>query len=192
MASTEAEATRTDERATDLFAKEREKSNKMPGPVIEEIISHKTESYVALFGHPLHAQTVHFPIALAFATLGADVFYWYSADPFWMRAGLWAAGFAFVSALAAALFGTAELLLVRGIRIRVASWNHAIAAITLVAILGMNWGVRFNDIEDTLPHGLVLSILAAVFTGLAGWHGGKLVYDHGIGVIVNSSTSSKK
>jgi uncharacterized membrane protein len=157
-----------------------------PSPVIEEIISHKTESYVALFGHPLHAQTVHFPIALAFATLGADIFYWYSADPFWMRAGLWAAGFAFVASLAAGFFGTLELLLVKGIRIRVASWNHAIAAITLIAILGTNWGVRFTDIEDTLPHGLVLSILGAVFTGVAGWHGGKLVYDHGIGIFISS------
>jgi uncharacterized membrane protein len=53
--------------------------------------------------------------------------------------------------------------------------------------------VRFNDIEDTLPHGLALSILGAVFTGLAGWHGGKLVYDHGIGVMINSKfTSSRK
>lgn len=164
-----------------------------PGPVIEEIIGHKTESYVALFGHPLHAQTVHFPIALAFATLGADIFYWYSADPFWLRAGLWAAGFAFAAGLAAGVFGTLELLLVRGIRLRVASWNHAIAAITLLAILGTNWGVRFTDLDNTLPHGLVLSILGAIFTGVAGWHGGKLVYDHGIGVMISSKiTSSRK
>ncbi len=163
-----------------------------PGPVVEHIISHKTESYVALFGHPLHAQTVHFPIALSFAVLGADVFYWYSADPFWLRAGLWAAGFAFVAGVAAGVFGTMELLLVRGIRLRVASWTHAIAAVTLIAILGTNWGVRFTDLDNTLPHGLMLSILGAVFTGVAGWHGGKLVYDHGIGVMIGSKVTSSK
>lgn len=157
-----------------------------PSPVIEEVTRHKTESFVALLGHPLHGQTVHFPIALVFATLGADVFYWYSADVFWLRAGLWASGFAFFAGLAAALFGTMELLLVKGIRVRIASWTHAVAAITLIAIAGTNWGVRMTDIDDTLPHGLMLSVLAAVFTGLAGWHGGRLVYDHGIGIFISS------
>ena len=139
-----------------------------------------------LLGHPLHGQTVHFPIALVFATLGADIFYWYSGDEFWLRAGLWASGFAFFAGLAAGFFGTMELLLVKGIRVRVASWTHAVAAVTLIAVAGTNWGVRITDLDDTLPHGLMLSVLAAFMTGLAGWHGGKLVYDHGIGIFISS------
>lgn len=164
---------------------------KSPDPVREEIERHPTASYVAVFGHPLHAMTVHFPIALSFATLGADVFYWYSGDPFWMRAGIWTAGFAFVAGLAAGSFGAMELLFVKGIRIRAASWGHAIAAITLIAILGTNWGVRFSNIEDTLPHGLTLSILGAIFTAIAGWHGGKLVYDHGLGTFISSKKAER-
>lgn len=156
------------------------------GPVMEEVTRHGTESYVAILGHPLHGQTVHFPIALVFATLGADVFYWYSADEFWLRAGLWAAGFAFFAGLVAGIFGTLELLLVKGIRIRVASWTHAVAAVTLIAIAGTNWGLRIVDIKQTLPYGLMLSILAAIFTGLAGWYGGRLVYEHGVGVFISS------
>ncbi len=164
----------------------REDASPRTGPVMEEVTRHGTESYIALLGHPLHGQTVHFPIALVFATLGADVFYWYSADEFWLRAGLWASGFAFFAGLAAGLFGTLELLFVKGIRIRVSSWTHAVAAITLIAIAGTNWGVRVTDIEQTLPHGLMLSVLAAIFTGLAGWYGGKLVYKHGVGVFISS------
>jgi uncharacterized membrane protein len=175
MANTDVEA--------DAAAREEERR---PSPVIEEVTRHKTESYVALLGHPLHGQTVHFPIALVFATLGADIFYWYSGDTFWLRAGLWASGFAFFAGLAAGFFGTMELLLVKGIRVRIASWTHAVAAITLIAIAGTNWGVRITDIDDTLPHGLMLSVLAALMTGLAGWHGGKLVYDHGIGIFISS------
>lgn len=156
------------------------------GPVMEAVTQHSTESLVAFYGHPLHAQTVHFPIVLVFATLGVDVFYWYSADEFWLRAGLWTSGSAFFSGLAAGLFGTAELLLVKGIRIRITAWTHAVAAVTLIAIAGTNWGVRLIDIEQTLPHGLMLSILAAIFTGLAGWYGGNLVYEHGVGVFIST------
>ncbi|MBC2860886.1 DUF2231 domain-containing protein [Stappia sp. 28M-7] len=154
-------------------------------PVIEEVASEPVASAVAVAGHPLHAMSVHFPIALVIATLGCDVFYWWSGDPFWLRAGLWSSGFAFLAGLGAGLVGTAELLLVPGIRIRAASWTHAVAAMMLIATAGTNWGLRLTDPDAVLPHGLMLSVLASVFTGLAGWHGGKLVFDHGIGLIIS-------
>jgi uncharacterized membrane protein len=154
-------------------------------PVIEEVAREPVASAVAVAGHPLHAMSVHFPIAFVIATLGCDVIYWWSADPFFLRAGLWSAGAAFAAGVGAGAIGTAELLLVPGIRIRVASWTHAVAAMMLIAIAGMNWGLRLADETAVLPHGLTLSLLAAVFTGLAGWHGGKLVFDHGIGLLIS-------
>jgi len=154
-------------------------------PVIEKVASKPVESAVAVAGHPLHAMSVHFPIAFVIATLGCDVFYWWSADPFWLRAGVWAAGFGFAAGVAAGMIGTAELLLVPGIRARVASWTHALAAMMLISIAGLNWGLRLADPDVVLPHGLMLSVLASVFTGLAGWHGGKLVFDHGVGLIIS-------
>ncbi len=57
---------------------------------------------------------------------------------------------------------------------------------TLVAIAGANWGLRLIDPEEVLTHGLALSGLASVMTGFAGWHGGKLVFDHGIGILVSA------
>lgn len=156
-------------------------------PVIEEVTKHDTSSVVAVAGHPIHAALVAFPIALVISTLGCDVFYWWSGDPFWARAGLWASGFAFWLGLLASLAGTAELLLVTGIRKRATSWSHAIAAMMLISIAGMNWGVRVEDHESVvLPLGLGLSALASLFVGVAGWHGGKLVFDHGIGMMVSS------
>ncbi|GHC72442.1 DUF2231 domain-containing protein [Limoniibacter endophyticus] len=155
-------------------------------PVISKVNELDTSSAVAVAGHPLHAMSVHFPITLVFATLGADVFYWYSADPFWLRVGVWTAGAAFFSGLAAGAVGTIELLAVPGIRSRVASWAHAIAAIVLVAIAGLNWGLRLSGTIDLLPHGLFISVVACIMTGMAGWHGGKLIFDHGIGLMVSS------
>ncbi|WP_067219481.1 DUF2231 domain-containing protein [Stappia indica] len=154
-------------------------------PVIEEVADEPIASAVAVAGHPLHAMSVHFPIALVVATLGCDVFYWWSGDPFWLRAGLWSAGFAFFAGLGAGMVGTAELLLVSGIRVRAASWTHAVAAMMLIATIGTNWGLRLTEPDAVLPHGLMLSVLASIFTGLAGWHGGKLVFDHGIGLIIS-------
>lgn len=154
-------------------------------PVMEEVASQSVESAVAVAGHPIHAMAVHFPIALVVATLGCDIFYWWFGDEFFVRAGLWAAGFAFFTGIAAGLVGTAELLLVSGIRGRVGSWTHAIAAMTLLAIVGMNWGLRLVEEAAVLPHGLILSVLASIFAGLAGYHGGKLVFDHGVGLMVS-------
>ena len=154
-------------------------------PVIEKIASQDVSSAVAVAGHPLHAMSVHFPIAFVVATLGCDMFFWWSGDPFWLRAGIWAAGFAFAAGVAAGLVGTAELLLVPGIRVRVASWTHAVAAMALLATAGTNWGLRLADSSAVLPQGLLLSLLATVFTGLAGWHGGKLVFDHGVGLMIS-------
>ncbi|KAA3509233.1 DUF2231 domain-containing protein [Agrobacterium rosae] len=156
-----------------------------PNPVISKVEEKTTNSAVAVAGHPLHAMTVHFPIALVIATLAADVMFWWSGDSFWTRAALWASGGAFFSGIGAGLIGTAELLLVSGIRARVASWAHGIAAMSLIAVAGTNWGGRVTESIAVLPHGLGLSLLASVLTGLAGWHGGKLIFDHGIGLMVS-------
>ncbi|HUK08131.1 MAG TPA: DUF2231 domain-containing protein [Stellaceae bacterium] len=157
-------------------------------PVTLELLKLDTGSAVALVGHPIHVMMVHFPIAFVVATLGVDFFYWWSGDAFWIRVGLWASGFAFWTGVAASVVGTAELLLVRGIRVREASWSHAVAAMTLLAIAGANWGLRLVYPESILPHGIVLSGLASAMAGFAGWHGGKLVFDHGIGILISPRT----
>lgn len=159
----------------------------MTNPVIDEVKRHGVGSVVALAGHPIHAMSVAFPIALVIATLGSDLVYWWSADPFFVRAGLWSSGSAFLFGLLAAASGLTELMLVRGIRRRAASWTHAVAAMTLLAVAGTNWGLRLTGgPEVVLPHGLLLSVLATVFVGIAGWHGGKLVFDHGIGMSLST------
>jgi uncharacterized membrane protein len=154
-------------------------------PIIAAVAEKDVSSAIAVAGHPIHAMAVHFPIALAIAVLAADVFYWWSADPFWERASLWAAGFAFLTAVGASIVGTMELLMVPGIRARAASWTHAIAAMMFVSIVGLNWGVRLAVPDAVLPLGLALSALGAVFTGLAGWHGGKLILHHGVAIMVS-------
>jgi uncharacterized membrane protein len=168
------------------MAKEGDPGTPPESPVLLELQRLDVGSAVALVGHPIHVMMVHFPIAFVLATLGVDVFYWWSGDDFFVRVGLWSAGIAFWTGVAASIVGTAEIVLVRGIRLRVESWSHAVAAMTLVAIAGANWGLRLVDPGAVLPHGLALSGLASVMTAFAGWHGGKLVFDHGIGIMVSA------
>lgn len=141
-----------------------------------------TESKIALAGHPIHAMLVAFPIALATCTVAADLLYWWTGDVFWARAALWTTGVGFLMGLLAGVSGTAELLLVPGIRARAASWTHFIFAMTLLSAFGLNWGIRMTGYQEAvLPYGLLLSLLVAALTALTGWHGGKLVFDYQIG-----------
>lgn len=141
-----------------------------------------TESRIAVYGHPIHAMSVSFPVALTFCVFAADVLYWWTGDTFWARAGLWAAGTGFLFGMLAGVSGTAELLMVSGIRARAAAWTHFIIAVLLLSLLGANWGYRLYGYEAAvLPYGILLSGLCVVVVGFTGWHGGKLVFDYRLG-----------
>ncbi|MCG6123037.1 MAG: hypothetical protein MEP57_10155, partial [Microvirga sp.] len=89
-------------------------SRDVENPVIADIKQYDLQSAIAVAGHPLHAMSVHFPIALVIGTLVLDLLYWFFADPFFLRAGTWAAGAAFLTGVGAGIIGTAELVLVKG------------------------------------------------------------------------------
>lgn len=142
----------------------------------------ETESRISVLGHPIHAMSVAFPVALTFCVFGADAFYWWTGDAFWARAAMWAAGTGFLFGMFAGFSGTAELLLVSGIRARAPAWTHFIIAVTLLALLGANWGHRLYGYEDAvLPYGILLSAVCVAMVAFTGWHGGKLVFDYRLG-----------
>ncbi|WP_370434158.1 DUF2231 domain-containing protein [Microvirga sp. TS319] len=158
------------------------KDETLVDPVAQRPGFDETRSTIAIAGHPIHAMTVAFPIALTFCNFGADAFYWWTGDVFWARAGVWAAGMAFLIGLAAAASGTMELLMVPGIRARASAWTHAAIAVALLSILGANWGYRLHGYETAvLPYGILLSGFCVVMVGATGWHGGKLVFDYRLG-----------
>ncbi|GGL78471.1 DUF2231 domain-containing protein [Wenxinia marina] len=159
-----------------------ERDEELVDPIEEAPGYDKTESIVGLWGHPLHAMSVAFPVALTFCCFGADVLYWWSGEVFWARAALWAAGTAFLFGLAAGVTGTAELLLVPGIRARAPAWTHFVIAVLLLSLLGANWGYRLQGFEMAiLPYGILLSGFNVLVVMVTGWHGGKLVFDYRLG-----------
>jgi uncharacterized membrane protein len=136
---------------------------------------------------------VTFPIALVVATLGADILWWLTADPFFARVGLWTSGWGFGMGVLSGIAGTAELLAGAGIRRRPESWTHAVAAMMLLATIGANWGFRLMGPQEAiLPWGLLLSLGGLVFVGLAGWQGGKLVFEHQVGVMIEDDEEGEE
>ncbi len=142
------------------------------------------EARVAVAGHPIHPMLVTFPIAFLLAMVPADLAWLITGDDFWARLGLWLAGAGFVMGTVAGIAGTIELLVIPGVRRRGASWSHFVAAITLISVAFANWHLRIADPAALImPIGLGLSVLGAVLTGVAGWLGGNLVFEHQIGVV---------
>ena len=76
-------------------------------PFSPPVMQLDTGSAIAFIGHPVDAMLVHFPIALSILVL-----------------------------VAASLVGIGEIMLVPGIRLRSASWSHAVAAPTFLAVVG--------------------------------------------------------
>lgn len=143
-----------------------------------------TGTAVAVAGHPLHPMLVTFPIALLLCALGGDLAFWWTGDPFWARMSLWLLGGGTAMGLLAGLSGAVELLSVSGIRRRAMGWSHFVAAVMLLSVGFTNWLWRVEDpAAAVLPLGLGLSALGALLVAVAGWMGGKLVFEHQVGVV---------
>jgi len=143
-----------------------------------------TGTVVAVAGHPLHPMLVTFPIALLLCALGSDLAFWWTGDPFWARMSLWLLGVGTAMGALAGLTGAVELLAISGIRRRAVGWSHFVSAVMLLSVGFTNWFWRVADpAAAVLPLGLALSFLGALLVAVAGWLGGKLVFEHQIGVI---------
>jgi uncharacterized membrane protein len=159
-----------------------EQSNELLDPIERHPGYEDTESKIGLWGHPLHAMSVAFPVALTFCAFGADVLYWLSGEGVWAWAAYWAAGTAFLFGLAAGATGAFELMMVPGIRIRAPAWTHFVIAVLALSLLGSNWGYRLADYQEAvLPYGILLSGFNVLVVIATGWHGGKLVFDYRLG-----------
>lgn len=141
-------------------------------------------SRAAIHGHPLHPMLIHFPVAALFGLVASDLGYLYSGDPFWARASLWLAGVGAFGGWIASSMGLVDLLLVRRVRRLITAWCHAILAVMMLSLASLNWLQRYLAAEHIFPWGLYLSALTALLIVLAALLGGKLVYEHTVGVNV--------
>lgn len=140
-------------------------------------------SNVAVARHPLHPMLVHFPIALLTSAFATDLMYWYTTDPFWARMSHWLIGGGTLMGMVSGAAGTVDLLWERDIRTMTAAWSHFVAAMLLLSLGTANWVLRLGAQQEFIvPWGLYASGLTLVAVAIAGVVGGKLVYEHQVGV----------
>lgn len=143
-------------------------------------------SRISVAGHPIHPMLIHFPVAFLLGLVGADLAYLYTADPFWVRVGLWLAGLGSLGGWLAGLVGLADLLSVPRIRKLTIAWIHGVLAVMVLALASFNWLLRFNEESGFNHYGLYISLLTAVLITGTSLLGGEMVYKRAVGVSVRS------
>ncbi|MGM8225475.1 DUF2231 domain-containing protein [Cellvibrio sp. ARAG 10.3] len=142
-------------------------------------------SRMAIRGHPIHPMLIHFPVAALLGLIATDLAYIVSGDYFWARASLWLAGIGALGGWVSGFAGLIDLLSVSQIRRLITAWCHAILAVMLLSLASLNWLFRLDAADvNILPWGVYLSFLTGVLIASASYLGGRLVYEHAVGVEV--------
>jgi len=136
--------------------------------------------------HPIHPMLVHFPIGLFVLSLLLDLASLAFANaPSLVRDSFYAMLLGVTTALIAAVPGFVDYTNIRSDHpAKRTATAHMILNLIVVALYGINLGVRSSSLADPrislLP--LVLSLVGIALLSASGYLGGRLVYDDGIGV----------
>jgi uncharacterized membrane protein len=140
------------------------------------------------YGHPFHPILVTIPIGAWVASIVFDIISHTGDDAaVFAKGASWLIGIGLVGALVAAMFGFIDLLgIPTGTRAFRTALTHMGLNLTVVVLFGIGLALRHDDLRDTdgTPAGLlVLSVVALLLLGAAGWLGGKLTYRYGVRVV---------
>ena len=131
--------------------------------------------------HPLHPMLVPIPIGLWIGSLACDLWALLAPNP-----PAWLPTVAFVTmaggvigALVAAVPGLIDALSLRHAPKRVAMVHMTLNLLVVVLYL-VNLRLRWDGNESLAP--LALSLIGVLGIGISGWLGGKMVYEHRVGV----------
>lgn len=134
--------------------------------------------------HPLHPALVHFPIACWSLATAGDLASLFFAEPAWRFAGLLMA-IGVVSAIVAMAAGFFELVKIQADSPAMRDANrHMLLVMAAWSCYAASLFLRLEGVALTRPGALEigLSVGGFVVLSIAGWLGGKLVYQHGVGM----------
>jgi uncharacterized membrane protein len=144
-------------------------------------------SRAALRTHPLHPAVVPLPIGAFFLAFVADVIHALTKNPLFYDVAEFAIGVGIVTALFAAVLGLIDFF---GVNMSAAGRRLATIhmSINLVAVVlyVVSWLLRRNHgALDTArwPLAFGLAVVPFLMLGVSGWLGGKMSYEHKIGVV---------
>ena len=146
------------------------------------------KSRASIGNHPIHPMLVPIPIGAFFIALIGDVMHSVSPqDPFWYDLSYTCIGIGLLFALAAAAFGAVDYLGVKmsSRAFRIATW-HAALNVTMALLYAASFLLRRNEAAlspQRWPPAFGTALAGFAILGVSGWLGGKLAYEHRVGVL---------
>ena len=144
-------------------------------------------SRAALGTHPLHPAMVSLPIGSLFLAFVADVIHALTKNPLFYDVALFAIGVGIITALLAAVLGLIDYF---GVKMSAAGRRlatiHMLLNIAAVALYAISWVMRrYHAALETprWPLAFGLEVVPFLMLGVSGWLGGKMSYEHKIGVV---------
>ena len=134
----------------------------------------------SIAGHPIHPMLVPLAIGLFIFSFVCDLIYLSGRPGAWPTVALYTMIGGVVGALLAAIPGLIDLLSLPAEPRRTAIIHMAIN-LTVVALFAVNAWMRLRATEATGTP-VLLSGVALALLVVSGWLGGKLVFEHGVGV----------
>ena len=143
------------------------------------------KSRAAIRNHPIHPLLVPIPIGAFFMALVGDVAsIGGSHIAFWHSLSFVCIGVGIVFALLAAVAGAVDYFSVKmsARAFRIAT-SHALINLLVVGLYTVSFFLRRRDPTGNWAPGATLATLGFALLGVSGWLGGKLAYEHRVGVI---------
>lgn len=132
----------------------------------------------AIFGVPVHAMLVPFPIACFTGALLTDITYMNTAHYQWANFSQWLLAVGTVMGALAALFGLIDFLGARGARPKI-GWFHLIGnAVVLLLALINNFVHARDGWIGVVPTGITLSAATVLLMLVTGFLGARMTYHH--------------
>ena len=148
-------------------------------------------SKAVIGNHPIHPALVTIPIGAFFVALVGDVVHVIAPeDPFWYDLAFATIGIGLIAAVVAAVFGAIDYL---GVKMSAAAFRlatlHAILNVSALSLYAASFLLRRNRTAETgsrWPLAMGLEIAGFLVLGVSGWIGGKLAFEHRVGVLEES------
>lgn len=146
------------------------------------------KSKAAIGNHPIHPMLVPIPIGAFFLALVGDVLHTATPrDPFWYDLSFTCLGIGLIFGVLAAVFGAIDYLAVpmSSRAFRLATWHALLNALALACFAATFIVRKHRDASEGALWSVAFGLLLGGFTMLAGagWLGGKLAFEHRVGVV---------
>ncbi len=136
----------------------------------------------SIAGHPIHPMLVPIAIGCFVFSFAADLICIVRGNPnLWNPLAYYTMLGGIVGALAAAVPGLIDLLSLPAGAIKKIAVTHMAVNLGVVAIYLCNAWIRHGNPQD-LKVPMLLSAVTIVMLLFSGWLGGKMVFEHGVGV----------